>query len=74
MGLLTGRRCVELRVCGRRLALWLPAVPVLDARERERLFGRPMTPEEVARARADRRARLRSWLRRKVWWLPWDGC
>ena len=73
MGLLRCRRCVELRAGSRRLALRLPELPALDARERERLFGRPMTPEEVARARADRRARLRSWLRRKVWWLPWDG-
>ena len=74
MGLLTGRRCVELRVCGRRLALWLPAVPVLDARERERLLGRRMTAEEVAEARRERRRRLRAWLRRRVGWLPWDGC
>ena len=73
MGLLTGRRCVELRVRGRPLVLWLPELPVLDARERERLFGRPMTAEEVAGDRAARRRRFRARLRRIWRWRPWDG-
>ena len=73
MGLLRCRRCVELRAGSRRLALWLPELPVLDARERERLFGRPMTAEEVAEARLERRRRLRAWLRGMRRWLPWDG-